>query len=166
MAWPFKRKQTEQFPLEVQDYYQAEKRERVGVAWLLAAVTLVVTVIAATGIFFGGRWLYRNLANSDQKPTTTVQQPQTDNPPAQTTPSISSPAPSTATPPTSTTPTPVPSTPSTTSPPRNTKPSTTNSNPTVTRVPDTGPGDLLAIFVAASILGAVLHRSYLIRSRH
>lgn len=164
MAWPFRRKKTEDFPLEVQDYYQAEKRERVGVAWLLAAVTLVVTVIAATGIFFGGRWLYRKLANSDQKPTTTVQQPQTDNLPAQTTPPTSTPAPSSTTPP-ATTPTPAPSTPPTTSPPRNTNSSTANSNSTVTRVPDTGPGDVLTIFVAASILGAVLHRSYLVRNR-
>lgn len=56
-------------PPEVQDYYQAEKRERVGVAGLLAVATLVVTVLVAMGAFFGGRWVYRTIMEDDDKPT-------------------------------------------------------------------------------------------------
>jgi len=158
MAWPFRRKKTEDLPLEVQDYYQAEKRERVGIAWLLAAVTLVVTVVAATGIFFGGRWAYRKLANKDQLPTTAVQQQQTNNKPAQTT------APSTTTPPStapSTTPapsTPAPSTPAPTVP--RTPSTTTNNNSTATQVPNTGPGNILTVFIVTSLAGAFLHRTF------
>lgn len=62
VKWPFRRKQTEDdVPQEIQEYYQSEKRERVGVAWMLALGTLVVTVLLALGIFYGGRWAYRAL---------------------------------------------------------------------------------------------------------
>lgn len=73
--WPFNRNKSEDIsnvPEEIQEYYQAEHRERVGLAWLIAFLTLVVTVLVVTGVFFGGRWVYRKLANSDNKkePTT------------------------------------------------------------------------------------------------
>jgi len=41
-------------PKEVKEFYQAERRERVGVAWLLALATLITTVLVAFGLFFGG----------------------------------------------------------------------------------------------------------------
>ncbi len=67
--WPFKRKQTNQpaIPTEVKDYYQAERRERVGIAWLLALATLVATVVLAFGLFFGGRWVYRKINKHSPK---------------------------------------------------------------------------------------------------
>jgi len=73
--WPFNRKkeQSSDLPQEVQEYYQAEKRERVGVAGLLALGTLVVTIGLAIGLFFGGRWAYRSLFNKD-KQTASVNQ--------------------------------------------------------------------------------------------
>lgn len=52
-------------PAEIQEYYQAEKRDRTGIAWLLAFGTLVVTILLAAGIFFAGRWAYRKIAGSD-----------------------------------------------------------------------------------------------------
>lgn len=65
--WPFNRKknQSVDLPQEVQDYYQAEKRERVGVAGLLALGTLLVTIVLAIGLFFGGRWVYRTVFDND-----------------------------------------------------------------------------------------------------
>lgn len=63
--WPFNRNKQassgSELPQEVQEYYQAEKRERVGIAGLLAFGTLVLTVVLAIGLFFGGRWLYRTV---------------------------------------------------------------------------------------------------------
>jgi len=58
-------------PAEIQEYYQAERRERAGVAWLLAIGTLVVTILLAVGIFFGGRWVYRSITDNNKKPQTT-----------------------------------------------------------------------------------------------
>ncbi len=48
-------------PQEVQDYYTAEKRERRGMAGLLAIGTLLATILLAVGLFFGGRWAYRSI---------------------------------------------------------------------------------------------------------
>lgn len=57
-------------PPEIQAYAQSERRERVGMAWLIGLISLVVTFLVATGLFFGGRWLYRTIAHKDDaKPT-------------------------------------------------------------------------------------------------
>ncbi len=60
-------------PEEVQEYYESGRRERVGVAWLLGLGTLLVTVLLALGIFFGGRWLYRTIKGNNDKPQSTAQ---------------------------------------------------------------------------------------------
>lgn len=67
--WPFNRTKnpSSDVPPEVQNYYQAEKREKVGIAGLLALGTLLVTIVVAMGLFFGGRWVYRSLSNNDNK---------------------------------------------------------------------------------------------------
>jgi len=54
-------------PPEVQAYSQAERRERMGIAWLVGVVSLVVSLILITGLFFGGRWVYRKVAHKDNK---------------------------------------------------------------------------------------------------
>lgn len=72
MSWFRRRDKTENsVPPEVQEYYQSERRERVGIAWMLALATLVVTVLLAFGLFYGGRWAYRALFDrpNDVAPT-------------------------------------------------------------------------------------------------
>lgn len=74
--WPFNRRKEEiidttEVPTEIQEYYNAERRERAGMAWLLALGTLLATLVLAVGLFFGGRWVYRKVAHKDHKPTTT-----------------------------------------------------------------------------------------------
>jgi hypothetical protein len=74
--WPFDRRkkaQREDVPPEVQDYYQAEKRERTSVAWLLGFITLVITILLALIIFFGGRWAWRALTGNDRTDDDTSQ---------------------------------------------------------------------------------------------
>lgn len=63
------KKNKNEVPAEIQEYYQAEKRDRTGIAWLLAFATLVVTILLAAGIFFAGRWAYRKIAGSDNQNT-------------------------------------------------------------------------------------------------
>jgi cytoskeletal protein RodZ len=67
----FGRKQAsvDSVPEEVREYYQTEKRERAGVAWLLALGTLVVTLLLAAGLYFGGRWAYRSLTHKNNVAT-------------------------------------------------------------------------------------------------
>lgn len=70
MAWFNRRKQnTDVLPQEVREYYQTERREKSGMAWLLAVGTLLVTFIIAAGLFFGGRWAYRTVFNHNDKKT-------------------------------------------------------------------------------------------------
>jgi len=78
--WPFNRNKQDDngnVPAEVKQYYQAERRERVGLAWLLAAGTLIVTVLVVLGLFFGGRWIYRQV--TDDKPASTATEQQENN---------------------------------------------------------------------------------------
>lgn len=72
----FKRKNKKEdvLPAEVREYYQSERREKTGVAWLLAIVTLLVTFALAAALFFGGRWLYGVLFDSDTGSETTQQE--------------------------------------------------------------------------------------------
>ncbi len=102
--WPFKRKNSNvlgtNVPPEVQNYYQAERRQRLSVAWLLGAGTLVATLVLAVGIFFGGRWLYRSLHHTST--STATSQGKSDVGPSKTpsaassTPSTPKPTPSTS----------------------------------------------------------------------
>ncbi len=75
MALFNRRKQTNDvLPEEVRDYYQAEKRQKTGVAWVLALVTLLVTFLIAAALFFGGRWVYGAIFDKDNKVTTSQSQ--------------------------------------------------------------------------------------------
>lgn len=67
------RKNKTDVPQEIQEYYQTEKRERAGVAWLLAFGTLIVTIVLAAGIFFAGRWAYREIAGTDDNGAETTE---------------------------------------------------------------------------------------------
>lgn len=66
----FRRKEKVILPEEVNQYYQSQRRERVGVAIVLGVVALVITLLIAAALFFGGRFVYRKITGNDQKPTT------------------------------------------------------------------------------------------------
>ncbi|MDZ7744429.1 MAG: hypothetical protein U5K77_01565 [Candidatus Saccharibacteria bacterium] len=73
---PFRRTKQDQQPLpdEAQEYYQAQRREKTGMAWLLAVVTLLATLLIALGIFLGGRWAYRAVFDNDTTTETEMEQ--------------------------------------------------------------------------------------------
>lgn len=167
----FKRKPQANVPVEIQEYYQTERRERAGVAWLLALGTLVMTVVLAAAIFYGGRWAYRaafvkdkptQIAGVDQKQDDKpeekpVQNPTTDD--KNKTPS-STPAPTqnqgtTPAPQPTPTPTPTPA-PSPTPTPVGTPGHTqgTQSAP----LPGTGPAEVIGVFVAVTLAGYIVGR--------
>lgn len=75
---------TDEVPAEIKDYYQAGKRDRMWVVWLLSAATFVATVIVVLGLFWGGRWAYRKItadkptnqtAGQDKQPEQIEEQP-------------------------------------------------------------------------------------------
>lgn len=76
--WPFNRqKQDSNVPLEVQEYYQSERREHVGVAWLLAGLSLIATIIVVLAIYFGGKWIWNKIHDNDNESVTTTQTEET-----------------------------------------------------------------------------------------
>jgi len=78
--WPFNRKkQDDTLPEEVKEFYESGRKERSGMAWLMALGTLIVTVVLALLLFYGGRWVYNKLAGNDEpenQPTETSEQTQ------------------------------------------------------------------------------------------
>lgn len=115
----FRRSQKQSIlPKEVAEYYKSEQRERASVAWVLGIVTLIVTLLLASALFFGGRWAYRKITNNEPSSSQTpspspASLPDGDeeiNPPVSTPPTGSAPTP------TPTTPNPAPATPNPSNP--------------------------------------------------
>ena len=185
MKWPFQRKNKDNVPAEIQEYYQAEKRERTGVAWLIAIFTLLLTIAIALALFFGGRWVYRKLTNNDtatppssqeeaQTPSTEdgsgdaddedpADTPETpgatddDQPETPTTPPARPGSP-TPTPPAAT----PPATPGT---PGTGTPSAGSTSDNTEPLPNTGPGAVAGLVAASSLAGATVHQLYTARRR-
>lgn len=171
MAFWNRRRDTTGVPQEVQEYYQTAKRERAGVAWLLAIATLVVTVILALAIFFAGRWLWRALTDKDASTTETSQTEQHD-----TDRSSGSDTQSNGTGSTrpeqprgdaegeshnndsDSVPTTLPGDEAETGESTNHQPTTTPR--TGDAMPETGPGNIVAVFAAVTVAGYLLHRTY------
>lgn len=58
---------------ELEEYYanQERRKTRAGKAWLMAFISLFITLAVIAMLFFGGRWLYRTLTDNDSNTTTT-----------------------------------------------------------------------------------------------
>jgi hypothetical protein len=164
---------TEEVPSEIQEYYEAEKRERTWVAWVLALATLAATVLLALGLYFGGRWVYRQAFDNDKTETQTEQsqeeQNETVNSPVAVEPeNESAPQPTTPSPSPQTQPQSQPSRPetSTTSSSANSaNPSTSSTTtPRTGPLPSTGPADVLTLFIVTTLVATVLHRLFTTRT--
>jgi len=70
MAW-FHRKSTTEIP-ELKEFYENEKTDRPLVAWTLALVSLLTTVIVVLGVFFAGSWLYGRVKSDKNQPVPAV----------------------------------------------------------------------------------------------
>lgn len=137
-------------PPELDDYYQAEKRQRVAVTWLLGFATLAITIAVAFGLFVSARWLVQKVRKEPaaKQPETTQDAPAPDKigqaAPVQ--PSDLS----------------VPALESSVSAGSNTQRPQNNSGPqtssTVTNLPNTGPIESLAVFMVATTAGMFAYR--------
>jgi cytoskeletal protein RodZ len=148
---PFRRNNSAntQVPQEISDYYQAEKKQRVGVAWLLSIATFIITVVIVLGLFFVGRVIYRAVTNKHTtKPAPTAANNDSGN---STKTDVTAPAPTSGTS--------APSSSSTVTQPAS--PTTVQKTPT--QVPNTGPGNIAAVFLGVSIVGTVAYQIVLRR---
>lgn len=170
MKFPFRRKNdVSAVPAEIQEYYQTERRERTGIAWLLALGTLIITIGLATLLFFGGRWAYRAVVDNDDNSPQTAQTEEDGEESGS--PAGSSSEPSNPQTGTSSTSTSTPNNPTTTpsqTPTGATTPATGSSTSSSvagssTELPNTGAGDIVAIFTATTVVASAAH--YAISSR-
>ncbi len=68
---------TKKADTDINDYYASERRRRVGMAWLLGLLTLVVTLVLALAIYYGGRWTYRTFIDDSSENGTTQTEDET-----------------------------------------------------------------------------------------
>jgi len=77
--WPFKRKKTPEaieLPAEVQDYYQSATRSTRLRAILAGLAALAMTLVIGLGVFYGGRWVYRQSRSKPKQPAAVEQNPE------------------------------------------------------------------------------------------
>lgn len=71
-------------PKEVEEYYKERQRSQKIIPFLLMLATVVVTLVLSLGIFYGGKWAYRQIKGTKNtaitettKPSAPVDQPKT-----------------------------------------------------------------------------------------
>lgn len=148
----FKRKQNlpdeaPAMPPELNQYYQAEKRQQNVVAWLLGLATLAVTIAVAFLLFMGGRWVVQKIRKDpSQAPGTTQQESPEEN---------TGTAPTTDTPPQTTAPQPGTNAGSDQTTQGATTPQTSSAT---TSLPRTGPAETVAVFMIATAVGTFAYK--------
>jgi cytoskeletal protein RodZ len=163
MAWFNRNKKSTIVLPELEKYYEAERRERTGLAWILAFVSVAGVALVLIGVFFGGRWTYRHFKND--KPSTvavieTENTTTTDQAESSKTPDTSKPV-TTPAPVTTTTPTPSATTPA---PTKTTDTSTPKASSSTTQLTNTGPEDVAPAFMTATATGILLYRRKLAKT--
>lgn len=133
-------------PPEIQQFYDSGKRQRKSIAWLLAFVALVVTIVLTFAAFFGGRWVYRKIAGSN-KPTTTVTNNQSSDSKNNNSSRESEPENK-----------PVEPSPDSSAPSDQPNPATTPSLSNDSNLPSTGPQGTVAAFIIATTVGTTLYK--------
>jgi hypothetical protein len=68
----FRRKKSEQTIAELENYYSSNRQTNTFRAWVMAFLSLLATIAVFSGVFLGGRWIYRTITDdSDSKTVTT-----------------------------------------------------------------------------------------------
>lgn len=143
---------------ELEQYY-AERRTGNVWGWVMALVTMALTVLIIVGLFYGGRWVYRELNNQDAaKPTVTAPANPSDSKEISGVTSLPSDEPSSATRSDQSS---AGSTTNPTGPTTNTTNTSNNTSGTQTQIPDTGPGEIFAIALIAVVCGYLLRAKML-----
>lgn len=120
---------------------------REGRQWAMLLIYLLIALVVAASVVFGGRWLYNTIRDEPAQETTTTTDRSAEPPTA---PAPSQPGTAPQAPPPQPTPTPQPT------------PAPTLSTQGA-QIANTGPGETIAIFVGASALAGGIH--YLITQR-
>jgi len=76
MRNPFKREKNPTIA-ELENYYAGQRtaKRRSGPAWLMAVLSLLLTLAIVAGLYFGVRWIYRAVTDDTETETTLVNEP-------------------------------------------------------------------------------------------
>lgn len=154
--WPFKRKDaTPKVSSDVDDYYRSERRERVGLAWLLAFGSLIATLLIALVLFYGVRFVYHKVHHTNNGGTTATTESTSGG--QESASSSASNSGQTNAPGNNSTSTPSSSGTSSSAANTGASSSATSSGQNLA---NTGPGSTVAIFFTVSVLGMLAHNFY------
>ena len=157
MAFFNRKKEVVEDVPELERYYAERRTSSIG-SWLLALLTMVLTVLVILGLFYGGRWVYRELTKDEPTTTTnpTVNAPQNTDQSGESGPAV---LPSGEENNTSTNTQPSPSTNSGTGTSNQGSSSTqstqgaNNQSIANSNLPNSGPGEVITIALAAAAIG-------------
>lgn len=176
----FKKRNTEEVTAPVLDeYYQEQRTRRSALSWVLGLLGLLIVILLAIGLYFGGRWGYRRLHHAAAKKPAVTKPAQTKTNNQQTAPSsgsgsgvsegqVNAPGASNTDPsatgsrsnPSATSPNPSQSTPNNSGASANPVPGTTGTSPVPPKsrtLTNTGPGNVIATFVLITVLSGGLY---------
>jgi len=129
---------------ELEEYYSGKKNRPI-MAWIMAIISLLITVAVVSGLFFGGRWVYQKIAHRNDTKQTTTQTTSTASSNSSNTNSATTPSNSSNKESSTDFPSVVSDQAASTSVPSNVRnTSTTNSN-----IPNTGPGESALVVIAS-----------------
>ena len=69
---PFFKRNKKTTIAELEEYYATKNKSRPVMAWFMAFLSLVITVVVLIGIFLASRWVYRTIVGNDDATTTTT----------------------------------------------------------------------------------------------
>lgn len=121
-------------------------RRREGRQWTMLLIYMLIALIVAAGVVLGGRWIYNSVRDNEPAKETATTTERTVEPPAATAPNQSGAAPQAP----SNQPSPTPT------------PSTARQGD---ELADTGPGEVIALFIAATVAASGLHYIISLRRR-
>ncbi len=145
-----KQVQNSELPEEVREYYQSTQRSRRGSAVLFGLLTLLLTLAIAAALYFAGRFVWQQFF-TDEAPAPTSSEQSTEE--------VAAPPPVSDQESDSESQSSTPSTlPGDSTESESTESSGTSStNSTLTQTPDTGPGDVIALFVGTVLVAALAY---------
>jgi uncharacterized protein YneF (UPF0154 family) len=55
---------------ELEEYYKNQPKKRTGMAWFMALLSIVITLLVIVGLFLAGRWVFRAISGDDNDQNT------------------------------------------------------------------------------------------------
>ncbi len=144
-----------ELPEEVREYYASTRKSRTSSAWLLGFATLLLTLALAVALYFAGKFIYEQFFVDDNAETTAVTEPTPEQPQTSETQTTDQENNNENPEVDNSTPTTIPGGSVESDDGESTSGEDANSaSSNLTETPDTGPGNLVAVFIGTTLISA------------